>query len=93
MEDAPLGKFTKCYNKSDIIFEEDSPGSEMYIVHSGSVRLLTQNEKGDSVTLAIISVHFALECNLSSFFFTTLTPSVNYFCLPLIEHNLLTSCI
>ena len=54
MEDEPLGKFTRCYNKSDIIFAENDPGSEMYIVHSGKVRLLTQNDKGDSVTLAVV---------------------------------------
>jgi len=54
MADTSLGKFTKHYHKSDVIFEENSLGDEMYIVHSGRVRLFTQRERDDPTTLAIV---------------------------------------
>jgi len=54
MNDAPFEKFTRDYHKSEVIFEEKSTGNEMYIVHSGRVRLFTKGETGDKVTVAVI---------------------------------------
>lgn len=39
-----LKKFTKVYSRSEIIFEEGDPGSEMYIVHSGKVKIYRDSE-------------------------------------------------
>ena len=35
-------KFTKSYKRSEIIFEENAPGDEMYVIHSGKVKLSTK---------------------------------------------------
>ena len=43
-EDVPgslFKKFIKVYNKSDIIFEEGSFGSEMFIIRTGKIRIYT----------------------------------------------------
>ena len=40
-EMAPLKKFIKVYQKSDVIFEEKSLANEMYVIHSGKVKLST----------------------------------------------------
>ena len=37
----PFKNLTRVYQKSDVIFEEKSMGNEMYIVHSGKVKLST----------------------------------------------------
>jgi CRP/FNR family cyclic AMP-dependent transcriptional regulator len=50
---APIKKFVKVYKKSDIIFEENSLGSEMYIIHSGKVRLFT-TAPGREIMLALL---------------------------------------
>ena len=52
--DAPLEKFTRDYAALEVIFEENSPGAEMYIVHSGRVRLFAHGENGEEVTLATV---------------------------------------
>jgi len=54
MNDTPFEKFTRDYRKSEVIFEENSLGNEMYIIHSGRVRLFTQGQRGEKVTLDII---------------------------------------
>jgi CRP-like cAMP-binding protein len=54
MNDTPFEKFTRDYRKLEVIFEENSFGNEMYIVHSGRVRLYTQAETGGKVTVAHI---------------------------------------
>ncbi len=54
MTGAPLEKFIKDYAKSEVVFEENSLGTEMYIVHSGRVRLFAHGENGEEVTLATI---------------------------------------
>lgn len=36
------------------MFEENSGGTEMYIVHSGCIRLFTRDERGEEVTLATV---------------------------------------
>jgi CRP/FNR family transcriptional regulator, cyclic AMP receptor protein len=46
-------KFIKAYQKSEVIFEENAPGSEMYVIHSGKVRLATR-KMGREVTLATL---------------------------------------
>jgi len=47
----PLKKFIKVYQKSEIIFEEKSFGEEMYIIHSGKVKI-TRKKEGQEVVLA-----------------------------------------
>jgi rubredoxin len=41
-------KPVKVYRKSDIIFKENSTGQEMYLLRSGRVRLVLQDEKGEA---------------------------------------------
>lgn len=46
-ESPPLPKFRQSYRKAEVIFEEDSTGSEMYLIHSGKVLLsIRQGETG-----------------------------------------------
>jgi CRP-like cAMP-binding protein len=52
--DAPLEKFIRDYAALEVIFEENSPGAEMFVVHSGKVRLFTRGEDGEEVTLATV---------------------------------------
>lgn len=54
MSETPFQKFRRDYRKSDVIFEEGSIGNEMYIVHSGKVRLSTRDESGQKVTAAVV---------------------------------------
>ena len=54
MNEMPFEKFSRDYRKAEVIFEEDSTGNEMYIVHSGRVRLFKQDEMGEKITLAFI---------------------------------------
>lgn len=54
MDDAQLDKFVRDYSRLEVIFEENSSGDEMYIVHSGRVRLSTRGEGGEDVTLATV---------------------------------------
>lgn len=46
-------KFIKSYRKSEVIFEEDSPGHEMYVIHSGRVTLSTR-KMGRDISLATL---------------------------------------
>jgi len=46
-------KFIKVYKKSDVIFEENSLGDEMYVIHSGKVKLSTR-APGREVELATL---------------------------------------
>jgi CRP-like cAMP-binding protein len=46
-------KFIKAYQKSEVIFEENASGSEMYVIHSGKVELTTR-KMGKEVTLATL---------------------------------------
>jgi CRP-like cAMP-binding protein len=38
---SPFTKFLRTYRKSEVIFAENTLGSEMYIIHSGKVKLTT----------------------------------------------------
>ena len=46
-----LTRFLRIYPKSGVIFEENSVGSEMYVIHSGRVKLSTK-APGREVVLA-----------------------------------------
>ncbi len=46
MDNKPSDKGIKVYQKSDVIFEEDSRGDEMYIVRSGKVKLVLEGKRG-----------------------------------------------
>lgn len=50
---SPFTKFLRTYRKSEVIFAENSLGSEMYIIHSGKVKL-TSTAPGHKVTLATL---------------------------------------
>lgn len=41
-------KTIKKYQKSDVIFKSDSIGDEMYIVSSGKIKLILEDEKGEA---------------------------------------------
>jgi CRP/FNR family cyclic AMP-dependent transcriptional regulator len=45
--------FMKNYRKSEIIFEEGSLGSEMYVIHSGQVRLFRKSD-GAAIEVGIL---------------------------------------
>ena len=47
-------KFIKVYRKSEVIFEENSSGNEMFIVYSGKVKLYTQPKTGRRTVLSIL---------------------------------------
>jgi len=47
MSDTTFEKFTRDYRKTKVIFEENNSGNEMYIVHSGKVRLFASGEAGE----------------------------------------------
>ena len=46
--------FIRTYKKSEVIFEENSQGEEMFVVSSGKVRLFTK-ELGQECDLAILN--------------------------------------
>jgi CRP-like cAMP-binding protein len=46
-------KFTRVYGKSEVIFEENSPGDEMFVVCSGRVSLLTE-ATGEKVVIGTV---------------------------------------
>ena len=47
-------KFLRTFQKGDIVFEDGAAGAEMFIVHSGKVRLLKKATGGDEKTLALL---------------------------------------
>ena len=53
VEMTPFKRFIKVYQKSETIFEESSLGREMYIIHSGKVKLSTK-ATGREVILATL---------------------------------------
>ncbi|MCX5993642.1 MAG: cyclic nucleotide-binding domain-containing protein [Chloroflexi bacterium] len=47
-------KFLRTFQKGDIIFEDGAAGAEMFIVHSGKVKLLKRATGGAEKTLAVL---------------------------------------
>ena len=54
-ETAALPKFRQRYRKSEIIFEEGSTGSEMYLIHSGRVLLSVGRNEGEQTPLVVLN--------------------------------------
>ncbi len=52
-ENPYLKKVTRIFHDSEVIFEEDSYGDEMYIVHSGSVKLVKKST-GPEIPIATV---------------------------------------
>jgi len=47
-------KLVQTYRRSEVIFSQDSPGKEMYIIYSGKVGLYRQDAGGDARLLAAL---------------------------------------
>ena len=54
-ETAALPKFRQKYRKSEVIFEQESTGSEMYLIHSGSVLLSVRQDENRDVPLVVLN--------------------------------------
>jgi CRP/FNR family cyclic AMP-dependent transcriptional regulator len=54
-ETAALPKFRQRYRKSEVIFEEGSTGSEMYLVHSGRVLLSVRQSETKQVPMVVLN--------------------------------------
>ena len=54
-ETAPAPRFRQRYRKSEIIFEEESTGSEMYLIHSGRVLLSVGRNEGEQTPLVVLN--------------------------------------
>ena len=48
-------KFRQRYRKSEVIFEEGSTGSEMYLIHSGRVLLSVRHDGTEQVPLVVLN--------------------------------------
>jgi CRP/FNR family cyclic AMP-dependent transcriptional regulator len=48
-------KFRQRYRKSEVIFEEGSTGSEMYLIHSGKVLLSVRQHETQQVPLVVLN--------------------------------------
>ncbi len=57
-ENTPSLKFRQSYRKSEVIFEEGSTGSEMYLIYSGKVLLLVRSETQQTPLLVLNSGDF-----------------------------------
>ncbi len=57
-ENPYLKKVSRVFHESDTIFEEGSYGDEMYIVHSGSVRLVKKSPESELVIATITPGEF-----------------------------------
>jgi len=53
-EEIAYDRFTRIYRRSEVIFEENDSGNEMYIVSSGSVKLYTQTGSGQRTLLSVL---------------------------------------
>ncbi len=49
-----LEKFAKTYEKSEVVFQENTPGKEMYIIRSGGIKLYKEQAPGQYVLLATL---------------------------------------
>jgi len=54
-ETAALPKFRQTYGKSEVIFEEGSTGSEMYLIRSGRVLLSVRQDETQQVPLVVLN--------------------------------------
>lgn len=54
-ETAALPRFRQRYRKSEVIFEEGSTGSEMYLIHSGRVLLSVRQNEAKQVPLVVLN--------------------------------------
>lgn len=54
-ETAALPRFRQRYRKSEIIFEEGTTGSEMYLIHSGRVLLSVRRNEGEQTPLIVLN--------------------------------------
>ena len=52
---AALSKFRQRFRESEIIFEEGSTGSEMYLIHSGSVLLSVRQNETRQTPLVVLN--------------------------------------
>ncbi len=50
-----LQRFLQTYRKSEIIFEQGSPGSEMFLIRKGKIRLSVKQGELKEVVLAILN--------------------------------------
>jgi CRP/FNR family transcriptional regulator, cyclic AMP receptor protein len=73
---SPFTKFLRTYQESDIIFEGNSLGSEMYVIHSGKVRLTTKKMGRDVILATLGPGEFFGEMALVDSFPRTATPSM-----------------
>jgi len=54
-ETAASGKFRQKYRKSEVIFEEGTSGSEMYLIHSGKVLLSVRQKEAGETPLVVLN--------------------------------------
>jgi CRP/FNR family cyclic AMP-dependent transcriptional regulator len=54
-ETAASPKFRQTYRKSQVIFEEGSTGSEMYLIHSGGVLLSVRHDEEQQSPLVVLN--------------------------------------
>lgn len=54
-EGTPLPQFLQSYRKSEVIFEEGSIGSEMYLIHSGRVQLSIRQGETQQIPLLVLN--------------------------------------
>jgi CRP/FNR family cyclic AMP-dependent transcriptional regulator len=54
-EIAASSKFRQMYRKSEVIFEEGSTGSEMYLIHSGRVLLSVRHNENRQSPLVVLN--------------------------------------
>ncbi len=54
-ESTPLPQFLQSYRKSEVIFEEGSLGSEMYLIHSGRVMLSVRKSETQQMPLVVLN--------------------------------------
>ena len=54
-ETAALPRFRQRYRKSQVIFEEGSTGSEMYLIHSGRVLFSVRRNESEETPLIVLN--------------------------------------
>lgn len=54
-ETEALPKLRQRYRKAEVIFEEGSSGSEMYLIHSGKVLLSVRQSEAQQVPLVVLN--------------------------------------